>query len=57
MSFILDYNRFSNDYTIYSFSMSIEIREMIKANKYINITGQGIDDGDSKAILICETNV
>ena len=49
--FILDYNRFLNNYTIYSFPIYRNSRND-KSNKYINITGQGIDDDDSKAILV-----
>ena len=49
--FILDYNRFLNDYAIYSFPVYRNSRND-KSNKYINITAQGIDDGDSKAVLI-----
>ena len=49
--FILDYNRFLNNYTIYSFQIYRNSR-FDKNNKYINISGQGIDDNDSKAIII-----
>ena len=49
--FILDYNRFLNNYTIYSFPIYRDSR-FDKNNKYINISGQGIDDDDSKAVLI-----
>ena len=49
--FILDYNRFLNNYTIYSFPIYRNSR-FDKNNKYINITGLGIDDYDSKAIII-----
>ena len=49
--FILDYNRFLNNYTIYSFPIYRNTR-FDKNNKYINITGLGIDDDDSKAIII-----
>ena len=49
--FILDYNRFLNNYTIYSFPIYRNSR-FDKNNKYINITGLGIDDNDSKAIII-----
>ena len=49
--FILDYNRFLNNYTIYSFPIYRDSR-FDKNNKYINISGQGIDDNDSKAIII-----
>ena len=49
--FILDYNRFLNNYTIYSFPIYRNSR-FDKNNKYINITGLGIDDDDSKAVII-----
>ena len=49
--FILDYNRFLNNYTIYSFPIYRNSR-FDKNNKYINITGQGVDDDDSKAVII-----
>ena len=49
--FILDYNRFLNNYTIYSFPIYRDSR-FDKNNKYINISAQGIDDNDSKAIII-----
>ena len=49
--FILDYNRFLNDYTIYSFPIYRNSR-FDKNNKYVNISGQGIDDDYSKAIII-----
>ena len=49
--FILDYNRFLNNYTIYSFPIYRNSR-FDKNNKYINISGQGVDDNDSKAIII-----
>ena len=49
--FILDYNRFLNNYTIYSFPVYRNSRND-KSNKYININGQGIDDDVSKAIII-----
>ena len=49
--FILDYNRFLNNYTIYSFPIYRNSR-FDKNNKYINISGLGIDDVDSKAIII-----
>ena len=49
--FILDYNRFLNNYTIYSFPIYRNSR-FDKNNKYINITGLGVDDDDSKAIII-----
>ena len=49
--FILDYNRFLNNYTIYSFPIYRDSR-FDKNNKYINISGLGVDDNDSKAIII-----
>ena len=49
--FILDYTRFLNNYTIYSFPIYRNTR-FDKNNKYINITGLGIDEDDSKAIII-----
>ena len=49
--FILDYNRFLNNYTIYSFPIYRNTR-FDKNNKYINITGLGVDEDDSKAIII-----
>ena len=49
--FMLDYNRFLNNYTIYSFPIYRDSR-FNKNNKYINISEQGIDDNDSKAIII-----
>ena len=49
--FILDYNRFLNNYTMYSFPIYRDSR-FDKNSKYINISGQGIDDNDIKAIII-----
>ena len=49
--FILDYNRFLNNYTIYSFPIYRDSR-FDKNNKYINISGLGVDDDNSKAIII-----
>ena len=49
--FILDYNRFLNNYTIYSFPIYRNSRFDVN-NKYINISRQGVDDDDSKAIII-----
>ena len=49
--FILDYNGFLNNYTIYSFPIYRESR-FDRNNKYINISAQGIDDENSKAIII-----
>ena len=47
--FILDYNRYLNNYTIYSFPIYRNSRDD-KSNKYINITGIGNDD--SKAVIV-----
>ena len=47
--FILDYDRFLNNYTIYSFPIHRDSRND-KNNRCLNISGQGIDDDDSKAI-------
>ena len=49
--FILDYNRYLNNYTIYSFPIYRNSRDD-KSNKYINITGQGHDDDNSKAVIV-----
>ena len=49
--FILDYNRYLNNYTIYSFPIYRNSRDD-KSNKYINITGIGNDDDDSKAVMV-----
>ena len=49
--FILDYNRYLNNYTIYSFPIYRNSRDD-KSNKYINITAQGDDDDDSKAVIV-----
>ena len=54
--FILDYNRFLNNYTIYSFPIYRNSR-FDKNNKYINILGLGIDDDNSKAIIIWRKNL
>ena len=49
--FIIDYNRFLNNYTIYSFPI-YRYSKRDKSTKYINITGVGIDGNASKAILV-----
>ena len=49
--FILDYNRYLNNYTIYSFPIYRNSRDD-KSNKYINITSIGNDDDDAKAIIV-----
>ena len=53
MKFILDYNRFLNNYTIYSFPIYRNSR-FDKNNKYINISGLGVDDNDSKSYYYME---
>ena len=49
--FIIDYNRFLNNYTIYSFPINRYSRKD-KSTKYINITGVGVDDNASKATFV-----
>ena len=49
--FIIDYNRFLNDYAIYSFPIN-RYSKKDKPTKYINITGVGIDEDASKPILV-----
>ena len=49
--FIIDYNRFLNNYTIYSFPINRYSRKD-KSTKYINIAGVGVDEDGSKATLI-----
>ena len=49
--FIIDYNRFLNNYTIYSFPINRYSRKD-KSTKYINITGVGVDKDASKPIFI-----
>ena len=49
--FILDYNRFLSNYTIYSFPINRYSRKD-KSTKYINITGVGVDEHASKAIFV-----
>ena len=49
--FIIDYNRFLNNYTIYAFPINRYSRKD-KSTKYINITGVGVDENDSKPILV-----
>ena len=49
--FIIDYNRFLNNYTIYAFPINRYSRKD-QSNKYINITGVGIDESASKAVLV-----
>ena len=49
--FIIDYNRFLNNYTIYAFPIN-RYSKKDKSTKYINITGVGVDNKASKGILI-----
>ena len=49
--FILDYNRYLNNYTIYSFPIYRSSRDD-KSNKCINITAQGVDDDDAKSVIV-----
>ena len=49
--FIIDYNRFLNNYTVYAFPIN-RYSKKDKSTKYINITGVGIDDENSKGILV-----
>ena len=49
--FIIDYNRFLNNYTIYTFPIKRYSRKD-KSTKYINITGLGLDEDASKAVLV-----
>ena len=49
--FIIDYNRFLDNYTIYSFPIN-RYSKSDKSTKYINITGTGIDGDASKAVLV-----
>ena len=49
--FIIDYNRFLNNYTIYAFPIN-RYSKKDKSTKYINITGVGVDESASKAILV-----
>ena len=49
--FIIDYNRFLNNHTIYSFPINRYSRGD-KLTKYINISGVGVDEDASKAILV-----
>ena len=53
--FILDHNRFLNNYTIYSFPIYRDSR-FDKNNKYINISRQGIDD-EFKSYYNGESNI
>ena len=49
--FIIDYNRFLNNYTVYAFPIN-RYSKKDKSTKYINITGTGFDDEASKGILV-----
>ena len=49
--FIIDYNRFLNNYTIYAFPIN-RYSKKDKSTKYINITGVGVDRDASKGILV-----
>ena len=49
--FVIDYNIFLNNYNIYSFPINRYSRKD-KSTKYINITGVGADEDDSKATLV-----
>ena len=49
--FIADYNRFLNNYTLYSFPINRYSRKD-KSTKHINITGVGVDGDASKAVLV-----
>ena len=49
--FIIDYNRFLNNYTIYAFPIN-RYSKKDKSTKYINITGTGVGDNASKGILV-----
>ena len=49
--FIIDYNRFLNNYTIYAFPINRYSRNN-KSTKCIYITGVGVDETASKAILV-----
>ena len=49
--FIIDYNRFLNNYTIYTFPIN-RYSKKDKSTKYINITGTGVGVNASKGILV-----
>ena len=49
--FIIDYNRFLNNYTIYAFPIN-RYSKRDKSTKYINIIGTGVGDNASKGILV-----
>ena len=47
--FIINYNRFLNNYTIYAFPINTYSKRD-KSTKYINVIGTGVDEDASKAI-------
>ena len=49
--FILDYNIYLNNYTIYSFPIYRNSRDD-KSNKCIKITAQGVDDDNAKSVIV-----
>ena len=49
--FVIDYNRFLNNYTIYAFPINRYFKRD-KSTKYINITGTGVGNNASKGILV-----
>ena len=49
--FVIDYNRFLDNYTIYAFPINRYSRED-KSTKYINVTGVGVDEDVSKPVLV-----
>ena len=49
--FIIDCNRFLNNYIIYAFPIN-RYSKKDKSTKYINITGVGVDGNASKAIFV-----
>ena len=49
--FIIDYNRFLDNYTIYAFPIN-RYSKKDKSKKYINITGVDVDEDNSKPILV-----
>ena len=49
--FIIDYNRFLNNYTIYTFPIN-RYSKKDKSTKYINMTGTGVGVNASKGILV-----
>ena len=49
--FIIDYNRFLNNYTIYAFPIN-RYPKRDKSKKYINVIGTGVDGDACKPILV-----